>query len=244
MVKSIRYCIYLLLASLLPICQPLYGLEKLHKLTKVTTSIIIPCHYKHAVLLKEALQGYAKQTELPNEVIVSLSEIDKVAPEVLEGIRNGSWPFRLTLLTHKQPVSEGGNRNAASAVAKGDVLICSDADDLPHWQRVEIIKYFFENYRLDFLIHPFVFDSSQWVWLEPSVIKFSVPQYVNEGGPHANGAISIRKTLWNRMKWNVRFEKALDAEYNGAVYAVVPHRVLIDAPIYHYRNQLTSYDQD
>mgnify|MGYP006891165808 CR=1 FL=1 len=108
----------------------------------------------------------------------------------------------------------------------------------------KIIKYFFAHYDLDFLIHTFVFDTSKWVWLEPSAITFSVPTYVNEGGPHANGAVTVSRKQWNRMKWNERFAKALDAEYNGAVYAAVSNRILIHEPIYHYRNHLTSYDPD
>jgi hypothetical protein len=224
--------------------QSVYSLQKLSKPRSITTSIIIPCHWKHAPLLKEALQAYAQQTVLPQEVVISLSEVSKVSPQLLAEIEQYPWPFQLVLLKHSVPVSEGSNRNFAASVAKGNVLICSDADDLPHWQRVEIIKWFFENYNLDFLIHLFVFDPSQFIWLKPENIAFSVPVHVNEGGPHANGAVAVSKNLWHKKKWNPRFEKALDAEFNGAVYAAFPNRILLHVPIYHYRNYLTSYDPD
>ena len=42
------------------------------------TSIIIPCHPKHAQYLYELLKFYENQTILPNEVVISLSEANQV----------------------------------------------------------------------------------------------------------------------------------------------------------------------
>jgi hypothetical protein len=218
--------------------------DKLNKPRHLRTSIIIPCHYKHAEHLNEALEKYAAQTAIPDEVVVSLSEAQLVPDKLKDDLQNKKWPFKFVLLQHNVPVSEGGNRNKACKASTGDILICSDADDLPHWQRVEIIKYFFENYPIDFLIHTFTFDASTWTWIDPTKIEHTVPNYVNEGGPHANGAVAISRKLSNLMKWNAEFRKCVDADFNGSVYWTYPSRMLIKQPIYLYRNYLSVYPQD
>ena len=220
----------------------LYSLSPLEEPLNMTTSIIIPCHYKHAIYLEETLNSYSQQTVLPTEVVISLSQSKKVSPEIIHTLLTRQWPFKLNLLQHIIAVSEGGNRNRACAASTGQILICSDADDLPHPQRVEIIKYFFDNYNLDSLTHAFTNDPTTWQNLNPAIIPFSIPNYANEGWDHANGAISIARHVWKKFKWRESFSPGMDGVFNNRVYNYYKRKVLISEPIYLYRIHLTSYD--
>lgn len=244
MFKINQSLMFLLCLSLLLGIGSADAFEKLKKRRPITASVIIPCHYKHAVHLKEALEAYAAQTVVPNEVVISLSEAYLVPEETLNALAQKKWPFSLNLLQFNERVSEGGNRNNACKAAKGDILICSDADDLPHWQRVEIIKYFFERYPIDYLTHKHVFETDSWTTYYPKKIGYTIPKFVNEGGPHANSAITVSRAVVNRFKWNAEFRKAIDAEFNGAVYHHFPNGMLIDVPLLHYRFNFSVYPPD
>ena len=105
--------------------------------------------------IKELLTAYEKQTVLPDEIVISVSQVQKIPNNILDELQQGSWLFSVTILSSKKQLFAGQNRNIAGTHAKGDILICQDADDLPHSQRVEIIKYFFEQYNPDFLMHQY-----------------------------------------------------------------------------------------
>lgn len=241
MFKIQQYMLFLLGLALLLGVETVNAFEKLKKHRPIIASVVIPCHYKHAIHLKEALEAYATQTVVPDEVVISLSEAYLVPEEVLKPLTERKWPFSFTLLKFDEPVSEGGNRNNACKAAKGDILICSDADDLPHWQRVEIIKYFFERYPIDYLVHKHVFETDSWTSFNPKQISYTTPKFVNDGGSHSNGAITVSRAVVNRFKWNAEFRKAIDAEFNGAVYFHFPNGMLIDIPLLHYRNYYSVY---
>ena len=107
----------------------------------VTTSVIIPCFYGHFKHLDELMNALCNQTVLPDEVVISLSEIDKLNPALIKKFENKKYPFPVKLIKHRELLWAGPNRNSACEHAIGDIFICQDADDLPHPQRIEIIKY-------------------------------------------------------------------------------------------------------
>ena len=109
----------------------------------IKTSVIIPCFYGHFQHLDELMNALCNQTVLPDEIVISLSEIDKLDPILVENFENKQYPFPVKLIKHQERLWAGPNRNSACQHASGDIFICQDADDLPHPQRIEIIKYFF-----------------------------------------------------------------------------------------------------
>ncbi len=115
-------------------------------LSAKTVSVIIPCYYKHADQLPMLLEHLCNQSTLPEEVVISLSEADKCERWIVESIEGAIYPFKVKLLQTNEKLPAGSNRNIACRNAKGDIFITQDADDIPHVQRVEIIKFVFENY--------------------------------------------------------------------------------------------------
>ena len=217
------------------------SVEALEKKHNETISVVIPSHYKHAVYLLEAIEAYSHQSELPIEVIVSLSDINLVEKELVSHIEECPWPFKLVILKHSRPVSEGENRNIACRRARGSVIVCSDADDLPHFQRIEIIKWFFDFHDIDFLLHTFTHNMSDWRWLDPSSIEWFVPSYINEGCSFANGAPAFRRKVFDRIQYDQSFRMLVDVDFNRLAMHLFKKHILIKCPIYLYRNHLTTY---
>jgi glycosyltransferase involved in cell wall biosynthesis len=225
-------------------CCFVFSLEKRPAPKSMTTSVIIPCHYKHARFLSQIIKEYSSGSVLPDEIVISLSNANKVSQEIINAIKSSDCPFEVVLLTSDQPLSAGGNRDKAAKIAKGDILICHDADDLPHPQRIEIIKYFFENYELDHLMHGwseanaeisyYTFDQLAW---------FETPTYTNQlgGGTYCNGPIAITKQVFNSIQWTEKFIVGEDVGFNQEVYKKFPNRMVLKTPIYIYRHRLSAY---
>lgn len=118
----------------------------------VKTSVIIPCYHGNARFLYSLLKLYERQTILPDEVVISLSEAHFV-PEAIDKIRNEEWKFPVKVLTSDDQHYAGWNRNNGCSYSQGDILILQDADDIPHPKRVEEIIFFFKQYDLDHCVH-------------------------------------------------------------------------------------------
>lgn len=187
------------------------------------TSLIIPCTYKHAHLLYPLLKLYERQTVLPDEVIVSLSEANQVSPDIINALQQESWIFPVKLLISTNKQYAGTNRNIACRKAIHDIFICQDADDLPHPQRIETIKYFFENHNVDHLLHTFVFGDkiTKFTPYTNDAIEFSYDKKHDVAWKKTpdiqNGCPAIRKRVFDALQWpeTAHYE---DTNFNVSVY--------------------------
>lgn len=205
----------------------------------MTISVIVPCHYKHAIYLTGVLEAYARSTVLPDEVVISLSQAYLVSPEVVFQITTAQWPFSVTLLTWDEPISDGGNRNRACQAAHGDVFMCSDADDFPHRQRVEVAKYFFENYDVDFLVHMFGGVSH---FVDASKLDWFVPQKCNEPIVFANAAPIFTRRVFTLFQWDDGFRLSGDVTFNDLIFQALPdYCMALKTSLYHYRTELSTF---
>jgi hypothetical protein len=218
----------------------IYGIEKRINPISLTTSIIIPCHIKHFPFLEELLIAYAHQTVIPHEVVVFISAINEMSPRAidhLEAIKKTHWPYRLIVITSKKPVSAGQSRNICCSAAKKDILICQDADDIPHPQRVEIIKWFFESYDVEHLMHGFIesHNKNEFLPINRNDIKYdSLAQYTLIHDI-ANGPVSIHRKVFEKMKWANEFIHSEDVFFNQKAYELSFKTVIIFEKLYLYR---------
>lgn len=206
------------------------------------TSVIIPCQIKHVKHLEDLLTIYTQQTRLPNEIVVSVSEVTNEGLNSINTIKNQAWPFKLTIITSKNVLYAGQNRNIACTHATGDILICQDADDAPHPQRTEIIAYFFEHHNIDHLAHTFShpnLDASTYI---PSQIKSVYPKDYKTAWNMKihNGNVSISKKLFNSIKWPAD-KMGQDVKFNNLVYRKFKTRIIIPIPLICYRVHLSSH---
>ena len=214
----------------------------------IVTSIIIPCHYKHAQHLYALLQMFEHQTELPSEIVISMSEVHRVPGAILEALYNELWSFPVIIVTSRQKLYAGQNRNIACQRAKGNVFICQDADDIPHPRRVEIIKYFFANYTIDHLMHCWTKIENDFVAFVNSHIDITQIKFVNLkqfkdtwkiGWYLTNGNVAISRAVFNKINWT-SMPRGQDVAFNASVYSHFPNRIVINAPLLGYRSFLSS----
>jgi len=124
------------------------------------TSLIIPSTNNHFQYVDCILNHYEKGTVKPDEVIISVSMAHLMDKQYLEDVvlKYGNSFESLKIIPHFRKIYEGPNRGEGSKIAQNELLIYQDSDDLPHPQRIEIIKYFFENYDILHLNHGYNFE--------------------------------------------------------------------------------------
>jgi hypothetical protein len=229
--------------------------------SEVSTSIIIPCVYKHFVHIENLLNAYKKQSALPNEIIISLSEAYRVDKSTIEKVENEKWPFRVKIVKSDDRQSAGLNRNIAAENATCDVLICQDADDLPHSQRVEIIKYFFKKYKIDHLVHQVSWEIKclsraarnfdeyleSFIKFRPKQIKYyrikskkEFLKYYEKISCITLGCIAISKRVFKKVKWPTDFICGEDKIFTEKVCEKFGNTFLIKAKLLTYRNSLSE----
>lgn len=218
-----------------------------------SVSVIIPCVPKHAPYLFSLLSYYATQTKIPEEVIISLSEVDSVGEGLLNRIVDYVWPFKVIMIRNKERTSAGKNRNLGSDAAREDILMFQDADDIPHPQRVEIVKYFFEHYDIYHLMHFYVpakkitHDGNipdEFVWYDKTkIVRRSHVAYEETSSdfPFHNGQPCILRSLSKKIRWPDQWSPGEDVVYSRNVYRMFLDKTMIlNAHLVLYRCELTS----
>ncbi len=211
------------------------------------TSVIIPCVPKHFPLIHPLLEAYAQQTLLPDEIVISLSEAHLVTLDLISSIQNTSWPFSLIILPNPDKCSAGKNRNIACSRASGALILCQDADDLPHPQRVELVKWLFENYTLDHLMHLFTFSESDFLPLDKENLKITLCKTYSQMASirqTTNGNVCFTKNVFNRVHWRDSPKIGEDKLFNAHIYALFHHKIVLHAPLLLYRNTLSSFKHE
>ncbi len=209
----------------------------------LTTSVIIPCHYDHFCLIPELLNTLEQQTVLPDEVVISISEFPPEAEDLVRAVGNMPWSFILRIIRHQDKMSPGHNRNYAGSNSFGELLICQDADDIPHPQRIEIIKLFFEKYKLDHLMHLWThrYDFSLFENDDGAISG----RYVNDitGAWETDfitlGNASFTREVFERVKWSQMYYRGEDLHFLQNIYNAFPYTAIIAAPLLCYRSHLS-----
>lgn len=217
-----------------------------------SVSLIVPCHYLHAQFLYPLLKTLEEQTVLPDEVVISLSQYDKVPADIIAQLEQSYWVFPVTIILSKEILYAGQNRNVGSEYAMGDIFVYQDADDEPHKQRIEAIKLLFYTYGIDHLMHKFSRVAKEndpvhnyrpqvqeIMYLRPLDYEGSVP------GKHlSNGNIAISRELFSQYQWP-HYKIGEDEVYNRMLYKEDVRRLIIMTPLLIYRHYLsTSHHPD
>lgn len=228
-----------------------FSIDKNKKVIKQSQkiSVIIPCAYMHAKYLYHLLTLIEQQTILPDEVVISLGEAHRVQPQIIKTIENKKWAFPCKLLKSNTVNYCSKNRNLACKQAVGDVLVLQDADDIPHPQRIEVIKYFFENYQVDFLMHHFTMAQNAQDPINFSKISDLSMISIDWGidfesmfNQHkfTNGEVAISKDLFNQMQWIESMRRQEDTEFNQRVFKTFKQILLVQEPLLCYRIYLSA----
>lgn len=216
-----------------------------------TTSVIIPCHYKHFHHLYNILKLYEQQTVLPDEIVISLSESNYIDPALIVSLQKEPWRFRVKLFCSESKLFAGQNRNIACANATGEIIICQDADDLPHPQRIEVIQYFFDKFNLDFMLHKFVYNAPDQIAQMKTLSEMDSINYAYFHTYHDAwiigymlfGQPAFRRKIFDKIKWR---DIPIDEDNTFVVEVLRDYKkcMMIHCPLYIYRLEccVTPYD--
>ena len=212
-------------------------------------TVVIPCHYKHFKHISELLIHYNKQTLLPKEIIIMLCEVNRFHNKnMIDDVQNKKYNFDLKIIKIKNKSAAGNNRYLGTKEAKGNIVIFQDADDIPHKQRLEIMKYFFDKYPdVLHICHKFTKNKSDIkyydniskikhrylesdIFLDPRKRK---PERIT------NGNIGIRKHIYDNLNWYKNRFRAQDIALNSNIYNKYKKTLIIMEPLYIYRHNLS-----
>lgn len=220
----------------------------------LSTTVIIPCVASHFHYLEPLLQKYAEQTKLPDEVVIALSQVECLEAGAIVALESGPWPFAVKILQCIGRRSAGVNRNLACEQASGELFLCQDADDLPHPQRVEVVKHLFLRHHLQHLIHGWLSEGDPLPVFQVDLLPlnkfhsfdditrfYSLETARARFRPHY-GNICLLAEVAKRVKWEDSLEFDRDVAFNQKVYAsVFKHLGVTPLPLVVYRQYLSAY---
>lgn len=219
----------------------LFGVERRSVREPMKISVIIPCAGQHFQFLSPLLIAFQTQTSPPDEIVISLSSIEHLEKEEVDALEQKRWPFHVKIIRSVGKQSPGLNRNIAANQTTGDVIVSQDADDLPHPQRIEIVKFIFENYVVDHLLHKWIPEGEPFVLHQLDQIELTRFEHLDDlfaspFGDHLhNGNNAISRDVMNQIKWiDVKdLTGDRDVQFNHDVYAkfkntaVIPHGLIV-----------------
>jgi hypothetical protein len=220
------------------------------------TSFCIPVTYRHFNYLKELLNTIKDYVEKPDEITISISEVD--TEEKLNEIQYFFNSLKENLkidINYKHFISKqnsGQNRNTCIELASNDLIIINDADDLPHVERIKIIKNIFENNDIIHLTHGYMQLLSPELNYSIKQFDYKLKQYElnyvkkrnfyiveNANVPIHEGAVSFLKSKINKIiKYKENKNNYIiweDQDFNIEVLEKYNKSFHLDVPLYLYR---------
>ena len=188
-------------------------------------SVVIPCIPIHFLMIKSLLRRMGEQTKIPEEVIISLSESDKVDNFFMKEVIENVYMFKLNIIKNIEKKTPGENRQIGSENAENDYIIYQDADDIPHPQRLEILLHVFTKYNANHITH-LLTRTSKGLKNIHDVKKITAHKWDKRSsikGSHTTaGNIGINKKILDTVSWtshklgeDTRFTDKVLKEYDN-----------------------------
>jgi glycosyltransferase involved in cell wall biosynthesis len=177
----------------------------------LTLGIAIPCYKNHLGPLKNLLDSLERQTKKPDKVIISSSstEIEDVH------YKSTDYSFPFTIITSNEKKNAAQNRNCAASHLDTDIISFIDADDVMHYQRLEIIYKCFTSTDCKFLLHSLQLgrrpNTEITYYTDPEFQKDVLYNYAGLRVNHIiyndpdiihNSQCSLRKEIFDSIKYN------------------------------------------
>lgn len=192
----------------------------------MSIGVAIPCYKPHIHKLQNLFDSIEKQTVLPEAVVVSCSSSMPHDFPVFKA----TYPFKLSILVHKERRNAAQNRNSAIAELKTDIVSFIDADDEMLPRRLEAVQKAY-NEGAQLIVHNFTEDSSYSVPVgEEIVIEHGVVMRAPSGclvhrgdwsTPLHHSQSSVAREVLKEVQYNeaADHERREDAVFCGDVAA-------------------------
>jgi len=99
----------------------------------MTFGLAIPCYINHLHHLDKLFENISKQTIIPDEISVSISEVEDYK------IKN-DYGLNISVITTPRKCGGAENRNIAVSNLNTDIVSYFDCDDLMHPRRTEFLR--------------------------------------------------------------------------------------------------------
>jgi len=187
--------------------------------------VAIPCYKGHIDKLFELLDSIEKQTRVPDKVVVSCSSTD-------DFVHCKEYNFQLEIVITSEKKNAAQNRNIAiSRLTNMDYITFIDADDIMHFQRIEILLKVFQDYDSDIILHNFLMNNNEFKRIEDiQVLNDSLMQCESGSLIHKNfsynGIYHIhhsQSTVKRYILDKIKFPE--ETEFNRREDSIFCHRV-------------------
>lgn len=228
----------------------------------LSSAVAVPCYYKHFKYLPGLLKSLTEQTHLPEEVVISLSQVEYLTEGEIDALESGPWPFAVKILRKQGIFMEGANRTAAARECHADLVLCIDADDIPHPQRIEAVVQLFETVPdAAMVLCGHAYCPGESIICEPAIPLFSSEEYGQlhfelgpaswlklnhpseltrwESGVH-NGSPSLRRSVLEQNIYWSDLKNGADLAFNREIFGSNHPVYLIQLPLLHYFNGRSS----
>lgn len=234
-------------------------------------SLVIPSTPNHFKYLDCIIQNYLNGTVKPDEIIVSISNSHQINSSLIENLEKkyGEIYGNLKIIKHVRTIQEGPNRGEGTKISQHELISYHDSDDIPHPQRIEIIKYFFEKFDILHLNHSYRFETG-FDFIDKDSIKYISPvdlynSHFGENNtfttrpldlyPDPNnksygcmsgfcvcgGPTTIRRNVLEKIFWNDERILSYDYDFCMDVLFTFKKSMIIDSPLIWY-NKINNCD--
>jgi glycosyltransferase involved in cell wall biosynthesis len=232
------------------------------QLMALTASVAVPCYYKHFHYLPQLLTSLAAQSQLPDSVVVSLSQVEMMPEADIDALEAITWPFELKIIRREGVFMEGSNRTRAALECTSDIVLCIDADDIPHAQRIEAVVQLFEaEPDAVMVLCGHAYCPGNAIVCEKAIpfftpeeyeqVHFSLGSHTWKHLQHAedlcdwpsgvhNGAPSIKRSALDDGSYWTDRKNGADLEFNQMILRKHQQTYLIKLPLLHYFNARSS----
>ncbi|MDO4629111.1 MAG: glycosyltransferase family 2 protein [Planctomycetia bacterium] len=175
----------------------------------LTVSVAM-CTYNGARFLLEQLESFAKQTRLPNEVVVCDDGSTDNTLEILEKWAKNA-PFEVKIVQNEKNLGYSKNFEKALSLCAGDVIFLSDQDDVWLPTKIEnMTNVFMKNPNISVVYcegqvidgdgkeHDLTYSQILLPRLNCSEVYYLTPNY-KLGKSYAGCCSAVRKSVLNRI---------------------------------------------
>lgn len=167
--------------------------------------VAIPCYIGHIEHLRTLLDSVAKQTRLPDKVVVSCSSTAEMPVDFPK------YDFDLQIICNPDVKNPSQNRNIAARHLDTDTISFFDADDVMHPQRIQFIEQAFLG-GADIVLHNFEMEHVEFTLYDNCNISYNslcrgstgcilhIDQ--NNNGHIHHAQVSVKKELFKQVQFD------------------------------------------
>ena len=200
-------------------------------------SVIVPVHPAHRCRVAELLEHLTPQLEADDEIVLAFGQLTE--PWTPPSLRTAA---SVRHVRAAEPLAPGAARNLACDAATKDIVVCQDADDLPHPQRIELLRYTFAQFDVVHVMHGLSWNPDVRTFrYAPEDVDRELHVRATSFSPAlTNGNPAFDRVACAGIRWDDAKRIAEDVAFNDAVYARFANTATLPLPLYVYREHLSA----